>query len=490
MLCCPGRLEGWCEMILFDREKLYADRILALDDKGRSVTYGQFNDFSGELYRKTGGKKLMFILCENTIESLLGYLGCLKTGIVPLMLDSHIHPSLLNGLIREYHPEFLYAPEACMGKIEDGEVIWHTGGYCLCRRNEKLPPSLFSQLSLLLTTSGSTGSPKLVRQSGDNIDANAQSIASYLEINENERPVTTLPMNYTYGLSIINSHVLMGCTLLLTTYGVLEPSFWEFARKNKAASLGGVPYTYQILKRIGFMDMDLPDLKTITQAGGRLPPGLHKEFALYAKRTNRKLFVMYGQTEATARMGYLPAAKSLEKCGSMGIAIPGGRFWLEDEQGGVITKPDVTGELVYQGKNVALGYACSKDDLIKPDEWKGVLHTGDIASRDSDGYYYITGRKKRFIKVSGSRVNLDEVERLLKEQYEGIDFACVGSDDKLVIFTDHLIPEAGEDILEYLYRVTGIGSRAAAVKHVDLIPKNESGKTLYKKLETTADNRE
>ncbi len=476
-------------MHLFDKEKIYGDRLLAVDDKDRNVTYDQLGSFSGELYSKVGGKKLIFILCENTIESLLGYLGCLKTGIVPLMLDSHIHPSLLNGLIREYQPAFLYIPKTCIEKAEGSEVLWQFGGYCLCRRNEKLPPALYCELSLLLTTSGSTGSPKLVRQSSGNIDANGKSIASYLEIDANERPITTLPMNYTYGLSIINSHVLMGCTLLLTTYGVLEPAFWDFAREKKASSLAGVPYTYQILKRIGFMDMDLPDLKTMTQAGGKLPPSLHKEFALYAKQTNRKFIIMYGQTEATARMGYLPADKSLEKCGSMGIAIPGGRFWLEDDRGNEVIEPDIPGELVYQGKNVTLGYACCKDDLIKKDEWKGVLHTGDIASRDSEGYYYITGRKKRFIKVSGSRVNLDEVERLLKEQYEGIDFACVGTDDNLTIFMDQLILDGGEEIIEYLYQVTGIGNRTAAVKCVDQIPKNESGKTLYKELETTADNR-
>ncbi len=475
-------------MHLFDKVKIYGDRLLAVDDKDRNVTYDQLDSFSGELYSKVGGKKLIFILCENTIESLLGYLGCLKTGIVPLMLESHIHPSLLNGLIKEYHPSFLYIPKTCIEKAEGSEVIWQFGSYCLCRRNEKLPPALYCELSLLLTTSGSTGSPKLVRQSRGNIDANGKSIACYLEINSNERPITTLPMNYTYGLSIINSHVLMGCTLLLTSYGVLEPVFWDFAREKRASSLSGVPYTYQILKRIGFMDMDLPYLKTITQAGGKLPPCLHKEFALYAKRTNRKFIVMYGQTEATARMGYLPADKSLEKCGSMGIAIPGGRFWLEDEQGNEIIEPDIPGELVYQGKNVTLGYACCKDDLIKQDEWKGVLHTGDIASRDSEGYYYITGRKKRFIKVSGSRVNLDEVERLLKEQYEGIDFACVGTDDNLTIYTDCSSPDEGEGILEYLYHVTGIG-RAAAVRYRNKIPKNESGKTLYKELETTAYNR-
>lgn len=470
-------------MCVFNEETWDEDRLLAVDDRGRKAAYGELRSFSRELYERTGGRELIFILCENTIESLFGYLGCLRTGIVPLMLESRIHPLLLDGLIKEYTPSFLYVPKGCADKIKDSRVIWRFGGYCLCARNEKLAPSLYHELALLLTTSGSTGSPKLVRQSRENIISNAASIAEYLEIDGDERPVTTLPMNYTYGLSIINSHVLRGATLLLTSRGVIERPFWEFAKQMKATSLGGVPYTYQILKRIGFMDMDLPRLKTMTQAGGKLPANLHREFALYGERTGKKFVVMYGQTEATARMGYLPAAKSLEKCGSMGIAIPGGSFWLEDEKGRQIEAADTQGELVYKGKNVALGYAGSREELLKEDEWKGILHTGDMARRDRDGYYYITGRKKRFVKLFGSRVNLDEVERLLKERYEGIDAACVGEDDCLRIFTDFRAADAGEQIRGYLYQVTGIGARSVSVSYMAQIPKNEAGKTLYKELE-------
>ena len=204
-------------MGLFDNELQYGDRPLAVDDQGRTASCQELDVFSGGLYEKTGGKKLIFILCENTLESLFGYLGSLRTGIVPLMLESHIHPELLEGLIREYHPSFLYVPDTWADRIKDCEVVWRYGGYCLCSRNEKQPPSLYSELALLLTTSGSTGSPKLVRQSKANIVSNAGSIASYLEIDRDERPVTTLPMNYTYGLSIINSHVLKGATLLLTS---------------------------------------------------------------------------------------------------------------------------------------------------------------------------------------------------------------------------------------------------------------------------------
>lgn len=468
-------------MYLFQKEKSYGDRLLAEDDCGNKVSYEDLDSFAEELYGHTREKTLIFILCENTIGSLMGYLGCLKTGVVPLMLEKQINQELLDRLINEYHPAFLYVPRDSLLKAKECEIVWETKGYCLCQRREKQSPALYGELALLLTTSGSTGSPKLVRQSKGNIEANAVSICSYLNINEKERPVTTLPMNYTYGLSMINSHVKKGATLLLTTKSIVEQPFWDFVREQRATSFGGVPYTYQVLKRIGFLEMDLPDLKTMTQAGGKLSLNLHKEFASYAKDRGKQFVVMYGQTEATARMGYLPASKAIERCGSMGIAIPGGRFWLEDDKKEEITEHEVQGELVYQGDNVALGYACCCDDLIKEDEWKGVLHTGDMAKRDSDGYYYITGRKKRFIKLFGNRVNLDEVERLLKDQFEGVDFACSGRDDSLKIYTD-MRQEGLLRILDYFYEMTGINSRAVQIQRLDKIPKNEAGKTLYSEL--------
>ncbi len=468
-------------MHLFQKEKSYGDRLLAEDDCGSRVSYQDLVSFAEELYGHIRGKTLIFILCENTIGSLMGYLGCLKTGVVPLMLEKQINQELLDRLISEYHPTFLYVPRDCFFKAKECEIVWETKGYCLCQRREKQPPALYGELALLLTTSGSTGSPKLVRQSKGNIEANAESICTYLNIHEKERPVTTLPMNYTYGLSIINSHIKKGASLLLTTKSIVEHPFWDFVREKRATSFGGVPYTYQVLKRIGFLEMDLPDLKTMTQAGGKLSLNLHKDFASYAEDRGKQFVVMYGQTEATARMGYLPASKAIERCGSMGIAIPGGRFWLENDKKEEITESEIQGELVYQGENVALGYACCHDDLIKEDEWKGVLHTGDVAKRDSDGYYYITGRKKRFIKLFGNRVNLDEVERLLKDQFEGVDFACSGRDDNLKIYTD-MRKEVLLEILDYLYEMTGINSRAVSIQRLDKIPKNEAGKTLYSEL--------
>ena len=228
--------------------------------------------------------------------------------------------------------------------------------------------------------------------------------------------------------------------------------------------------------------MNLPRLRTLTQAGGKLSLELHREFAAWAMGTGRQFFVMYGQTEAAPRMGYLPANRAVEKCGSMGVPIPGGSFWLEDADGAEIKAPDATGELVYRGDNVAMGYAQCAEDLSKGDEWGGLLRTGDMAYRDRDGFYYIVGRKKRFVKLFGNRVNLDEVERLLTARFPDAQFACVGRDDLLGIYTVSNSPAIPSQALMYLAEQMHLPSRVLRVYPVAIIPQNEAGKTLYTKL--------
>ena len=191
--------------------------------------------------------------------------------------------------------------------------------------------------------------------------------------------------------------------------------------------------------------MELPSLRYLTQAGGRLGRELAEEFNAICEEKGIRLIVMYGQTEATARMSYLPWEDAGRKAGSIGIPIPGGKFELVDANGQLIDGADVVGELVYCGSNVTPGYAKSRMDLAKPDENKGVLYTGDMAKRDEDGFYYVVGRKKRFLKIFGNRVNLDEVENLLKK--EGIENACTGQDDRMVVFlTDPLRAAAAEGV--------------------------------------------
>lgn len=462
-----------------DFEK-YGDRTVAVSAEGLRLSYRELKDLTTELGRFLTGRKMAICFCENRIGSLVGYISCLSNGVVPLLIDAKTDDALVENLIALYQPAYLYMPAALADKYKAFKTVYSHFDFALKVTGFDGYP-VFDDLALLLTTSGSTGSPKLVRQSYKNIASNAQAIADYLELDDTERPVTTLPMNYTYGLSIINSHMLVGATILFTTDTIVSKPFWDFMKAQKTTSFGGVPYTYEMLKKIRFFKMKLPDLRTFTQAGGKLSPELHKEFAAYANESGKRFVVMYGQTEATARMAYLPYEKSIEKYGSMGIPIPGGKFRLIDVDHNEITKPDTVGELVYEGDNVTLGYAQCGADLIKGDERNGVLETGDMAKFDADGYYYIVGRKKRFLKLYGNRINLDEIDRLIKAHFSAVDCASTGTDDCMLVYiTDGTLTQAVEKLIE---EKTHINSRGFKVKTVSEIPRNASGKILYKELD-------
>jgi acyl-CoA synthetase (AMP-forming)/AMP-acid ligase II len=233
-----------------------------------------------------------------------------------------------------------------------------------------------------------------------------------------------------------------------------------------------------MLKKLRFEKMNLPSLKYITQAGGKLSIELSAEFADICADKGIEFYVMYGQTEATARMSYLPWEYANTKVGSIGVAIPGGKFWLEDENGNVIKKNDTIGELVYQGDNVTMGYAESCFDLQNDDENNGILRTGDLAKIDPDGFYYITGRNKRFLKMYGNRVNLDEIEELIRTA--GYDCVCAGTDDNLKIYITE--PDDKDRIVSYIAKHTGINRAGFSFVHINKIPRNSSGKVRYSAL--------
>lgn len=459
-------------------ENFIGNRLVAIQEDGNSISYQELIGFCEKVKRVAPPRTLVFSFCKNTIGSLAGYVAFLSAGIVPLLLSNQLEQNLVDTLLDTYQPNYLWIPVEYRDKYH-GECVIEKYGYCLIHYLAK-KINLYKELALLLTTSGSTGSPKLVRQTYTNIEENAKSIAAYLELDETERPITTLPMNYTYGLSIINSHLLVGATILLTETSYAQRGFWDFFRREKATSFAGVPYTYELLKKIHFFRMELPSLRYLTQAGGKLIPELHKEFAEYAKKNGKRFYVMYGQTEATARMSYLPYQKSLEKYGSMGIAIPGGKFYLKDVDGSNISLPNMAGELIYEGPNVTLGYAECIQDLAKGDEWNGVLETGDVAQFDEDGYYYIVGRLKRFLKIYGNRVNLDECERMVQGRFEGLECACIGVDDHMKIYITE--KEYMDDVQKFILEKTGLNRKAFEVFYVGEIPKNESGKKQYQLL--------
>ncbi len=413
------------------------------------------------------------------MESVVGYVGCMRHRIVPALLSASIDPALFLELLKNYHPKFCWVPTN-KAQMIPGESIFQFREYTLIATKYVQDCSLFPGLGLLLTTSGSTGSPKFVRQSYRNLQSNTEAIISYLGISRNDRAISTMPMNYTYGLSILNTHLAAGASEILTEATLMDKSFWNQLKEQQATTFGGVPYIYEMLKKLHFERMELPNLRYLTQAGGKLPADLCMEFSTLCAKRDMKFIAMYGQTEATARMSWLPFEHAQDKAGSIGIAIPGGRFGLLDVNGNEIDVPDVTGELVYYGDNVTLGYAENRFDLSKEDENHGVLQTGDIAKRDQDGFYYIVGRKKRFLKIFGNRVNLDEVEGLLKK--EEIECACTGIDDCLKVFVT--APYMAERAMKYLNEHTLISHGGFKVITIEKLPRSESGKILYSELDT------
>jgi acyl-coenzyme A synthetase/AMP-(fatty) acid ligase len=223
--------------------------------------------------------------------------------------------------------------------------------------------------------------------------------------------------------------------------------------------------------------MDLPSIKYMTQAGGKLSNNIIEEFANHSRNKKIDFFVMYGQTEGTARLSFLYPNKILDKLGSIGKAIPGGKFKLVNSKNKTIELSNIEGELVYVGENVMMGYANEIHHLSNGSELNNTLYTGDLAYKDEEGYFFITGRKKRFIKIYGNRFSLDEIENHVKKNE--IECACTGFDDKLKVFITNINNE--QKVINILKKLK-IQKSAFKILTIEILPKNNSGKVLYSKL--------
>ena len=456
----------------------FRDRIAVIEPSSGEFSYGDLLNRADAVGAAARGGSLALIVCKNSIDCLAGYVGLSRAGIPALLVHHGIKPQHLTDIIARFRPTYVYAPRAATV----GGETFVSGDYALVSTGHEPGFQIHGDLGLLLGTSGTTGSRKFVRLSWANVASNASSIAEYLAIKGDDRAITTMPMSYSYGLSIVNSHLVRGAALVMTEVSLVSPDFWAAVRAHRVTTFGGVPFIYEMLKKLRFDRMDLPSLRVLTQAGGRLDPKLIAEFADICARKGIAFIVMYGQTEATARISYLPWESACAKIGSIGVAIPGGSLALVDEGGREIKENRVPGELLYRGENVSMGYAEGWADLALGDENRGVLSTGDIALRDEDGFFFITGRKKRFLKVYGNRVNLDEVERILQEQ--GFTVACTGTDDHLVVHVSGgADPAAVKAVLRDAISVPPNAVRAVAV---DGIPRSESGKIDYAALARTA----
>jgi len=391
----------------------WGDAVALVADDGAAISYAELarraDAFAAGL---TPGVGLLAVEAAATPESITAYLGALRSGVPVLM---YAPGPATEALLESLRPDAIHGPS------EDGD--WRLR---LSPQAGATPPH--PDLALLLSTSGSTGSPKLVRLSGANLQAKAGSIAQFLGLTAAERAITSLPLSFSYGLSVLNSHLSVGASLVLTDHSVADPAFFEAIARHGVTSLAGVPYSYDLLERAGALARLPGTLKTLTQAGGRMAPEMIRKVGRAVDRIGARLVVMYGQTEATARIAYLPPKLVDTHAGCIGRAIPGGELWLAREDG-TPAAPGEAGELVYRGPNVMMGYATGRDELGDP-PGPDTLRTGDLAVEEEPGLFRITGRLSRFVKPYGLRVGLDDLEARCRAQ--GAD-AHVAGDDSLIV---------------------------------------------------------
>lgn len=464
--------------ILSNKLSLFNPKATIIEENGQLHRVQQMLAYGDVLFSDISSGSLVLLLCQNQYESLFFYINAIERGVVPILIDAESDASLVNALISEYHPDYIFTPLTKEAQFENYLAGYHLRNYTLLKSERQSSVALHPELALLLSTSGTTSSPKLVRLSYTNLVSNASSISEYLGLDFSEIAISSLPMNYSFGLSIINSHFFVGGSVVMTKESITQRGFWDLFKNFKVTSLSGVPYTFDILKKFRLLNAELPSLKMLTQAGGKLSNELIEHFAQFSTNKGIQFFVMYGQTEGTARLSYLHPHYIIEKLGSIGKPIPNGEFHIIDEYGNYIDQPGVAGELVYTGPNVMLGYAECKADLALGNENKGRLRTGDIALFDDHGFYFIVGRIKRFIKLFGNRVNLDELERLLLDR--GVQSACTGKDNALVIYILKL--EDNDLVQDFIIQKLKIHFSVIDIRVIEEIPKNASGKTLYSKL--------
>jgi acyl-CoA synthetase (AMP-forming)/AMP-acid ligase II len=455
-------------------------------ERGIAVTYGELENRVGEAasaIRRTCGSDAI-VACEpsRTVADVVWYLGAMASGNAVLLVDPNASPVRKEQLYARFRPRLRPAGPAVAGPAVAGQAQLIASG---------ATPAPHLELALLLSTSGSTASPKLVRLSKDAVTSNAVAIADALAIEPTERAVANLPLTSAYGLSILHSHLAAGATTVLVGRSIAERGFWECVREFRCSSIPGVPAMYQALVRLRLLDR-LGPVRTLTQAGGRLDDATASELRAHARSSGRQVVVMYGLTEATARVTVLPPSEFEGRPGSVGRPIQG-KLWIAPDNDPIPdgsipdgsipdgTIPDGTeglGEIGYEGRNVMLGYATKAEDIAAPDELGARLMTGDIGRLDSDGYLYVAGRRSRYAKVDGNRLNLDEVETAIA-RFGAIRAVEIDGTVALACARDDIDPGLVGEVMADLF---GLPRRSWLMRQVEAIPLTGNGKVDYAAL--------
>ena len=406
---------------------------VAVSFDGREVTFRELKAMGEKLVADIAPRTVRLVKAANTPETVALYAACINHGIVPLMLPEKIDEALYEKLRATY----------------DGAEV-------------------HEDLALLLSTSGSTGSPKLVRSSYPDLKTDCRCAAEDHRLSKGDVFLVPLPLCYAFGVQVMSACLYVGVTMVLSSKTVMDPGFADLMESSGATHFVGVPYMYEMMDRLNYFSRNFPRLRNLSISGGALGPALRRKYAEWARGAGKVFCEIYGQTETLAYMAKLETSEEPDRVGSIGKASSGGRFSLKEG-----------GELVYEGPIVAMGYATCAEDLLKGDEWKGVRETGDMATIDADGYVTLTGRASRFLKIFGNRVSLQEVENILKDAFPGSSIAATGEDNDLHVFATAV---SAEEIERMLVAKLHFNATVMKVHVLDSMPLNANGKTDYPKL--------
>ncbi len=471
-------------MGLFRAFNKYKNNIAIIDNEHSDLSYKQVLKETNKIKKKIKKKSLILIVSENTLGSLLAYIFCIINNHVAIILDSKTTKKNILKIFKNYQPNYIFLSKeikTILSKKCSEKYNFYDQSLMKNKINKK--KKLNRNLSVLLSTSGSMGSIKFVKLSKSNLKSNTDSIINYLNINKKDSAITNLPISYSYMLSIINTHFEVGGSIIISKYSLIEKKFWTILNNSKVTSFNGVPYTYEMLIRIGLKNIKIKTLKYLTQAGGKLEKNKLKEILNFCKRNNIKFFSMYGQTEASPRISYLKPEFSENKIGSIGKGLSGNKIYLINNDGKKILKPYVSGEIINEGKNVFMGYSKNCNDLSKPNEKNYKLKTGDLGFFDKDGFFFITGRISRIAKIFGNRIDLDDLESLMSQKSYKV--FCLSDNNKIFIFIEKNYNKL--NLISTISKITNLNISSFKLIKLKYFPRTSNNKVSYSELKKNYD---
>ena len=460
----------------FEKKNISEDKVVIITKENIKITYG-------ELLRKVTyvgtfitARSVCLVKTSNSLEGLIIYLACLQKKSVAILLDNNTKENSFQEIINSFKPNYIFNNleniENDNYKKYNNEVI---SSFFIQKKFKKL--NIKSNIAILISTSGSTGSVKFAKISYKNLRSNTINIIDYLKISQSDRTITNLPLFYSYGLSIVNTHIFAGASLILTDKALIDKSSINLVKENKITNLNGVPFTYDIIFKFNLDKYYLSNINFLTHVGGKLKLEAFDKIINILKN-KKKFYIMYGQTEASPRMSYCLVKNKTFINGLIGKPIKGGQFFLLDKENKIISKPNTIGKLFYKGPNVFLGYASNILEMNSNKSTVRLLDTGDMAKFNFNNQFILVSRDSRYIKIEDKRINLDDIE--YKLQQSDLEVLCTGNDHIFIWYTEKGIEK--NKIYQIIKENFSITKRVITLKHINEFPKNSAGKILYKNL--------